>query len=85
MTTARRIFRSSATSNAEVRELLESLLTAELLLPSRCLWLVSPWLTDLELLDNRSEAFASLDPQWGARRIRLAEILGRLLEFGSHS
>jgi hypothetical protein len=84
VTTARRIFRSSATSNAEVRELLESLLITELLLPSKCLWLVSPWLTDLELLDNRAGAFTSLDPQWGARRIRLAEILGRLLEFGSH-
>lgn len=84
MTSARRIFRSSSTSNAEVRELLESLFVAELLLPSKCLWLVSPWLTDLEILDNRSGAFASLDPQWGSRRIRLAEILGRLLEAGSH-
>lgn len=84
MTSTRRIFRSSSTSSAEVRELLESLFVAELLLPSKCLWLVSPWLTDLEVLDNRSGAFASLEPQWGARRIRLAEILGRLLEVGSH-
>jgi hypothetical protein len=64
--------------------LLESLFVAELLLPSPCLWLISPWLTDLELLDNRSGAFASLDPQWGPRRIRVVEILGRLLEVGSH-
>lgn len=84
MTATRHIFRSSSTSNADIRELLQSLFAAELLLPSRCLWLVSPWLTDLELLDNRSGAFASLDPQWGARRIRLAEILGRLLEVGAH-
>ena len=84
MTGSRRIFRSSSTSNAEIRELLESLFATELLLPSRCLWLVSPWLTDLDILDNRSGAFASLDPQWGSRRLRLAEILGRLLEVGSH-
>ncbi len=84
MTATRRIFRSSATSNAEVRELLESLFAAELLLPSRCLWLVSPWLSDIEILDNRSGTFASLEPQWSPRQIRLAEILGRLLETGSH-
>ena len=84
MTATRRIFRSSTTSNAEVRELLELLFVSELLLPSKCLWLVSPWLTDLEILDNRSGAFASIDPQWGSRRIRLAEILGKMLELGSH-
>lgn len=83
MSETRRIFRSSATSNAEIRELLESIFAAELLLPSRCLWLISPWLTDLELLDNRAGAFGSLDPQWGPRRIRIVEILGRLLEVGS--
>lgn len=84
MSITRRIFRSSYTSNAEIRELLELLFTAELLLPSRCLWIISPWLSDLDLLDNRSDAFSSLDPQWGPRRIRLTEILGRLLENGTH-
>lgn len=84
MSGVRRIFRSSSTSNAEIRELLESLLTAELLSPSRCLWLVSPWLTDLELLDNRAGAWSALDPQWGPRQLRLAELLGRMLEMGVH-
>lgn len=84
MSGVRRIFRSSSTSNAEIRELLESLLTAELLSPSRCLWLVSPWPTDLELLDNRAGAWSALDPQWGPRQLRLAELLGRMLEMGVH-
>lgn len=84
MNVTRRIFRSSATSNAEVRELLESLFATELLFPSRCLWLVSPWLSDIEILDNRSGTFASLEPQWGPRQIRLAEILVRLIATGSH-
>lgn len=83
MNGVRRIFRSSSTSSAEIRELLESLFAAELLSPGRCLWLVSPWLTDLELLDNRTGAYAALDPQWGPRQLRLAELLGRLLELGS--
>jgi len=80
---SRQIIRSSSTSNAEIRELLEGVFAAELLRPSRCLWLVSPWLSDIELLDNRSGAFASLDPQWGPRQIRLVEMLGRLLELGT--
>lgn len=84
MSGVRRIFRSSSTSNAEIRELLESLFAAELLSPSRCLWLVSPWLTDLELLDNRAGAWSALDPQWGPRQLRLAELLGRMLETGAH-
>ena len=82
MSGVRRIFRSSSTSNAEIRELLESLFAAELLSPSRCLWLVSPWLTDLELLDNRAGAWSALDPQWGPRQLRLAELLGRMLQMG---
>jgi len=80
----RRIHRSTSTSHAEIRELLESLFAAELLAPSRCLWIVSPWLTDLELVDNRSGAYAALDPQWGPRYLRLAELLGRLMEHGTH-
>ena len=84
MSGVRRIFRSSSTSNAEIRELLESLFAAELLSPSRCIWLVSPWLTDLELLDNRAGAWSALDPQWGPRQLRLAELLARLLEMGVH-
>ena len=83
MNGVRRIFRSSSTSNAEIRELLESLFAAELLAPSRCLWLVSPWLSDLHLLDNRAGAFSALDPQWGSRQLRLADLLGRNADGGS--
>jgi hypothetical protein len=79
----RQIIRSSSTSNAEIRELLQGVFAAELLRPSECLWLVSPWLSDIEILDNRSGAFSSLDPHWGSRQIRLIEILGRLLENGT--
>ena len=47
---SRQIIRSSSTSNAEIRELLQGIFTAELLCPSKQLWLVSPWLSDIELL-----------------------------------
>jgi hypothetical protein len=84
MSRVRRIFKTSSTSCSEIRELLESVFAAELLSPSQCLWLVSPWLTDLELLDNRAGAWSALDPQWGLRQIRLVELLGRTLSVGVH-
>lgn len=83
MNSARRIYRSSSTSNEETRELLQAIFTAELLLPSSQLWLISPWVTDLEILDNRSGGFAAFNPRWEPRNIRLVEILGRLIELGS--
>ncbi len=54
----RKIFRTKATGNSEVRELLETVLVSELIMPSPTIWLVSPWITDLEILDNRSAAFS---------------------------
>jgi hypothetical protein len=68
------------TGNAEVRELLEAIFVAELLVPSESIWVVSPWITDIEILDNRSGAYSALGPQWGPRKIRLSEIFGAILD-----
>jgi hypothetical protein len=76
----RKIFRTKATGNSEVRELLETVLVSELIMPSPTIWLVSPWITDLEILDNRSAAFSALMPTWGLRRIRLSEVLASILD-----
>lgn len=80
MTATRKIFRTTSTGNAEVRELLESILVGELLVPSQSLWLVSPWITDLELIDNRSSSFQALGPHWGPRNIRLSELFSAILD-----
>jgi hypothetical protein len=80
MSELRKIFRSASTSNAEVSELLQAIFVAESIIPSEEIWLVSPWLTDLEILDNRSAAFSAVGHQWGARRIRLTELLSTALE-----
>lgn len=76
----RRIYSSKTTSNAEIRELLQAVFVSELLLPSESLWLVSPWMTDVEMLDNRGGSFSSLLPTAGLRQIRLSEILATLLD-----
>ena len=69
-----------ATSRTEIRELLEGLFVAELLVPSDSIWLVSPWISDLDILDNRSGQFSSLVPDWGLRKIRLSEVFGAMMD-----
>jgi hypothetical protein len=80
ISSTRKIFRTKSTGNSEVRELLEAILVSELIMPSPVLWLVSPWITDLEILDNRSAAYSALVPMWGLRRIRISEILASILD-----
>lgn len=70
-----RVIRKSASaSGREAIDLLASLLALELLKASRCLWIVSPWVTDIPIIDNRFGGFPSLD-RYGRRRITLAEVL----------
>jgi hypothetical protein len=79
---SRVVRRSHAQSANEAKELLSAVLAAELVLPSTCLWLRAPSVSDLELLDNSAGTFAGLS-RFGRRGIRLAEILGALAESGS--
>src|SRR4051794_33569017 len=48
----RLLHKTSGRSRNEAREVLEFFFLAELLSPSRCLWIVSPWLRDVTLFDN---------------------------------
>jgi hypothetical protein len=59
-------------------------LTAELLSPSRKIWLVSAWITDAAVMDNGGGEFAALVPTWPQREIRLSEVMSELLSLGSH-
>lgn len=69
--------------SAEARQLLQTIFAAELIRPSKILWIVSAWLTNVPLLDNRTLSFSSVNPAWGAGYIRLIEILKHLLERGA--
>lgn len=66
----RRIFKSRTSRQSEVMDVLSSLLVAEIAQPSAELWIVSPWITDLDLLDNRAGRFDYLEPAWGSARYR---------------
>jgi len=76
----RKTFTTQATSRSEIRELLEGIFVSELLVPSESIWLVSPWITDIDILDNRCGQFSSLVPTWGLRRIKLSEVFAHIID-----
>lgn len=76
------IRKSKGASASEAAELLAGLFSAELCCPSRCLWLVSPWISDVELLDNSAGSFGELT-RFGKRPVRLAELLVALASAGT--
>jgi hypothetical protein len=78
-----RVIRKSQTrSSTEAASLLANIFTAELVSPSECIWLVSPWISDIPIVDNEVGAFDPLS-RWGPRSVRLAEVLATLASFGS--
>jgi phosphatidylserine/phosphatidylglycerophosphate/cardiolipin synthase-like enzyme len=70
-------------SARQVPDLLQAIFVAELISPSRCLWLVSPWISDIPVIDNRTNAFSALDPLWTRAQVPLNQVLTRLLELGT--
>lgn len=67
-----------------LRDLLQTLFVAELLSPSRNLWLTFAWISDVEVLDNSARRFATVEPDWPSAPIRLSQVLDALLSRGSH-
>lgn len=79
----RRIFKSSTTGPAVIRELLQLMFFAELLDPSDEIWLVSPWISDVPIIDNRAGSFDVINPEWHRREIRLSDLAVQVLTGGS--
>jgi hypothetical protein len=67
----------------QVTELLQTIFSAELVAPSRCLWVVSPWISDVPIIDNSANAFSALVGDWPRGSIRLSAVLGHLLRRGT--
>ena len=64
-----RVIRKSQTrSSAEAASLLANLFAAELVSPSECIWLVSPWISNIQIMDNEVGAFDSAQPMGTAHR-----------------
>ncbi|MBD3920998.1 phosphatidylserine/phosphatidylglycerophosphate/cardiolipin synthase family protein [Paenibacillus sp. PR3] len=67
----------------EISDLLQSLFVAELIAPSRCIWLVSPWISDIPVIDNQSNQFTSLEPSWARKQVYISDVIARLVEMGT--
>ncbi len=67
----------------QVGDLLQNVFAAELVVPSRCLWIVSPWISDIVVLDNQANAFTTIAREWPRARTRLVSVLAHLIRRGT--
>lgn len=66
-------------SREELADALQCLFVSEVLMPSTPLWIVTPWISDVPIIDNRAGRFAGLIPALPERWIRLGEIIEQQL------
>ncbi|GMM91153.1 phospholipase D-like domain-containing protein DpdK [Vibrio fortis] len=79
----RQIMTKSLVGKQHIKEVLSGMLVGEILHP-REMWLVSAWVSDFELLDNRSGAWDLLNPSWGHRMVTFFEMLETAVSNGCH-
>jgi phosphatidylserine/phosphatidylglycerophosphate/cardiolipin synthase-like enzyme len=75
MSTTRKIFKSAVTSQHAVREVLTMVFAQELLVPSKEMFIVAPWISNITIFDSEVGQFATLNPEWAKREISLVEVL----------
>ncbi|GAA2745367.1 hypothetical protein GCM10009868_26610 [Terrabacter aerolatus] len=66
-----------------LNDLMQNLLVTELLVPSKQLWVLSPWISDIDVIDNTAGQFKTVLPGLPSRKIRLTEALVELSRRGS--
>lgn len=70
-------------SSVQLASCLSSLFALELASPSQQLYLFSPWISDMPLIDNRFGQFRALIPDWNQYRLRLSPLLNAIAERGT--
>jgi phosphatidylserine/phosphatidylglycerophosphate/cardiolipin synthase-like enzyme len=79
----RRITTTGLGHTRALNDLLQNLLITELLVPSSQLWVLSPWITDIDVIDNTAGQFKTVLAGLPARHIRFTEVLVELARRGS--
>lgn len=80
---SRQFLQSAADARNSTRELLQFMFASELLAPSRCIWIVSPWLRDIPVIDNKTGGFTSLCADLPRGDVRLTRVLLALVQRGT--
>lgn len=78
----RQFFLHGPFGDTQLRESLGSLLASLIMIPDE-IWLVSPWVSDFKILDNRSGDWDHVHHSWGARYVYFSEMLTASVEAGS--
>ncbi|TDW18960.1 phospholipase D-like domain-containing protein DpdK [Kribbella kalugense] len=79
----RRITTTGLGHTRVLNDLLQNLFITELLVPSGQLWVLSPWISDIDVIDNTAGQFKTVLPGLPARHIRFTEVLVELARRGS--
>ena len=80
----RRIFKSAVTNQNVIRELLQIMFLGDLIAPgTERVWLVSPWISNVVIFDNRAGGFDAINPEWAGREVRLVEVAAALMARGA--
>jgi hypothetical protein len=73
----------SRVSSRQVPDLLQAIFVSEMIAPSHCLWIVSPWISDIPVIDNSANTFQYLNSSWIRGSIRFSQILRALADVGT--
>jgi hypothetical protein len=79
----RTILASKTGGKGAVREIIEAAFVAELLDPGPEIWVVSPWISDVPILDNTTGGYAALSPDFVRTRICISQVLAELIGRGT--
>ena len=77
--TARSLRTTAFASREELADALQCVFVSEVLVPSTPLWIITPWISDVPIIDNRAGRFTGMIPALPQRWIRLGEILEQQL------
>ncbi|MFF8961902.1 phospholipase D-like domain-containing protein DpdK [Streptomyces globisporus] len=79
-----RTVRTGARTGLRIDSMLSAALMAEMLIPSHDLWLVSPWITDVQVIDNSHGTYDSFFGDVPPSSWRLSDALLRIAGAGAH-
>ena len=71
----RNLLKNSFNGRLAAKELLQSIFTADMIYPSRCLWIVSPWIRNIPVLQNHVGEFTALAPDMMQKEIYLGQLI----------
>ena len=80
---SRVIAKNNRAASRHVRDALQTVFACLLLDPPPRLWLISAWVTDAAVLDNRAGEVSALVPTWPEREVVLSEVLAELAVRGT--